>query len=205
MIKTNQEIAKHHNLALICGDGRTLPQELQYFSTIGVPHDVFCVGRALQIYIPYIGRQPAAVNYVWLDEQMFTYARDQVEDYIIRHSVFFDDKLKPAIDALWTDDKGAEVMQWDGSSSFFALIMAIELGYERIMLAGCPLNAEPHWYDHVDACGPLWTPETLRIWGRFKKKVDCDLIRSCSGYTQYLFGEPTIGWFKGKKTDRRAA
>jgi hypothetical protein len=201
-IKPDIKSVRKHDLAVICGDGRTLPQELQTFRLIGIKHDAFCVGRALQCYVPFVAWEPAAINYVWLDEQMFTYARDQVDPPVVRHSVFFDDKLKPAIDVLWTWADGKEVMEWDGSSAFFALQMAIQMEYPRIMLAGVPLNAEPHWYDSVDDVGPMWTPETLRAWGRFRKYIPRSRIRSCSGYTQYLFGEPTIGWLNGEINTR---
>ena len=191
--------AKRHDLALVCGDGRTLPAELQLFRTVGVKHDAFCCGRSLQCYIPFVSWAPAVVNYVWLDEEMFSYARDQVESYIIRHSVFFDKKLRPAIDCLWTDDDGKEVKTWDGTSAFFALIMALQMGYERILLAGVPINNEAHWYEDENARGPEWNAETLRTWGRFRKRDDIkERVRSCSGYTQYLFGEPTIGWLRNE-------
>lgn len=202
-LKSNNRPVRKHDFALICGDGRTLQQELQLFRTFGVKHDSFCVGRSLQSYIPFVAWAPATVNYIWLDEQMFTYARDQVQDYIVRHSVFFQDKLKPAIDVLWTHGNGDEITQWDGSSAFFALAIALAMDYPKILLSGVPLNAEAHWYDDPDTPGPQWTPETLRAWGRFgaflHKTGKGDKVRSSSGYTQYLFGGPNVGWLTGKK------
>lgn len=196
-------LVKRHDMALICGDGRTLPQELQMFRQFGLKHDAFCVGRSLQCYIPYVSWAPAVVNYIWLDEQMFTYARDQVEDYIICHSVFFDAKLQPAIDVLWSHENGDEITSWDGSSGLFATMVAITMGYDKILLCGMPLNAEHHWYDDPSVPGPQWTPETLRAWGKFAAELNgkitkFDRIRSCSGYTQYLFGVPKVGWLQGK-------
>ncbi len=199
--KTN----KQHDLALICGDGFRLPQELQMFSQFKQPHDVFCVGRSLQAYIPFVGGRNSVVNYIWLDEQMYTYARDQIEDRIIRHSVFFEPQLQDAIDCLWTRLKGKELTFWDGSSAFFALMIAWILKYDKIMLCGVPLNAEPHWYDEWEMPGPSWTPETLRVWARFARRhKHMDKVRSTSGYTGYLFGTPTAGWIRtpDKRTKR---
>jgi hypothetical protein len=205
--KSNRPVRKH-NMALICGDGRTLQDELQLFRRFGVEHDAFCVGRSLQSYIPFVAWAPATVNYVWLDEQMFTYARDQVEDYVVKHSVFFDDKLKPAIDMLWTDTEGSELMEWDGTSAFFALQVALWMNYPKILLCGVPLNNEQHWYDDPEAKGPEWNPETLRAWGRFSgvlhKRDDRDRIRSSSGYTRYLFGGPNVGWLTGRTGAKNA-
>lgn len=196
---------KKHGLALICGDGRDLPQELQLFRRFGLKHDAFCVGRSLQAYIPYVSWAPAAVNYIWLDEDMFTYARDQVEDHITRHSVFFAENMQPAIDFIWTDDNNREIKTWAGSSAFFALKIAIKLKYDKILLCGVPMDAQPHWYDDPDTVGPQWTPETLRAWGKFAaQEPKQKRIRSCSGYTQYLFGGPNAGWFEKKTVDSRA-
>jgi hypothetical protein len=67
-----------------------------------------------------------------------------------------------------------------GSSSLLGVLYAIKLGYQRIILAGCPLDVKPYitfqkgWQAHLD---------------KYVGKV-----RSLSGWTREFLGYPTEEW-----------
>ena len=75
-----------------------------------------------------------------------------------------------------------------GSSSYFAVVIGLALGYERIILAGVPLDAMGHFFcpqdpvDYWDYFGPAWEKAAKTIFqGR---------VKSLSGRTRELLGEP---------------
>lgn len=82
-----------------------------------------------------------------------------------------------------------------GSSGFFGVEVALALGADRVVLAGIPMTATPHVdddrpWDAANAHLREWTlPETL---ARFDGRV-----RSLSGATRDLLGEPDPAWWTG--------
>jgi len=70
-----------------------------------------------------------------------------------------------------------------GSSSLCGALAGIRLGYDRIVLCGCPLDVKPYL---VFQAG--WTAKLKEVAGR---------VRSMSGWTKDLLGEPTEEWLNG--------
>lgn len=101
----------------------------------------------------------------------------------------------PGFDVRWVrNGRGG----WNGTSANLALKIGIVLDYTRIVLAGCPMDNSGNWYrpmlktddvksnkDHRHHLWK-WTEIATRPIGRF--------IRSVSGNTRDLFGEPTREW-----------
>lgn len=87
---------------------------------------------------------------------------------------------------------------WNGTSANLALKIGLALDYNRIVLAGCPMDNSGNWYKkiipdddikaHKDHRHHLWkwTEISIRPIGRF--------IRSMSGNTADLLGRPTREW-----------
>jgi hypothetical protein len=80
-----------------------------------------------------------------------------------------------------------------GSSGLFAVQVALELGCDRIVLCGVPMDARPHfngpaWHDH-------WTYRAT--WQRWQAAEELENVRSMSGWTRELLGEPTREWLEG--------
>lgn len=83
-----------------------------------------------------------------------------------------------------------------GSSSLYAVKTCIQLGYERIVLCGCPMDADS---EHMEPNGKArfakaaesfkrgWTSAFPEINGK---------VKSMSGWTRALLGEPEEGWFE---------
>lgn len=66
-------------------------------------------------------------------------------------------------------------------SGFYAVQVGLHLGYDKIVLADCPLD------NYCESHKEGWeiARESLK-----------DKVRSLSGYTKDLFGEPTEDWLK---------
>jgi len=100
-------------------------------------------------------------------------------------------------------DTDHEIKSWaGGSSGLLAVAVAYELGASRIILAGVPLDTRPHFAESiVHRKGKKWSsagahfkswrkPEVL---GRLEGRV-----KSMSGRTRDLLGEPTREWLEGE-------
>lgn len=80
---------------------------------------------------------------------------------------------------------------WGGSSGLFAVSVALnQLGADRVVLCGVPLDRQPHFSDPAPWREALryryaWTARRRELAGR---------VRSCSGWTRDLLGPPTAAW-----------
>jgi hypothetical protein len=78
--------------------------------------------------------------------------------------------------------------KYGGTSSLFAVKLALELGFDRIVLAGVPMcNTVPHFnhdkdWSVVHAYIPAWVNALPRL---------RDTTRSMSGWTRKVLGAPT--------------
>lgn len=90
---------------------------------------------------------------------------------------------------------GAEVVaqRWDGSSGLYMAQVAIEeLGATGAILCGVPMQAEA---GHIEVAGP-WVVRDRYRKGFEAAKADGANIRSVSGWTAELFGEPDAVWLR---------
>lgn len=81
-----------------------------------------------------------------------------------------------------------------GSSGLFAVKVLVDEGFERIVLAGVPMQAierhfdSPDPWNERDVFAKAWTQVLPLIKGA---------VRSMSGWTQELLGSPTAEWLRG--------
>jgi hypothetical protein len=97
------------------------------------------------------------------------------------------------------EDSGS-VIEWNkpnggGSSGLFAVMVALEMGYERLILCGMPLEGQERFdYDGRE----IITAETAYRFYRSGWKLRAPLlrghVRSMSGWTRETFGDPTSEW-----------
>jgi hypothetical protein len=71
-----------------------------------------------------------------------------------------------------------------GSSAMLGILTALKLGYNRIICCGCPLTGDKKY----ESFHRGWTSRLDLI---------KDNVRSCSGWTRDLIGEPTEEWLNG--------
>ena len=74
-----------------------------------------------------------------------------------------------------------------GSSALLGALAGLKLGYDRIILAGCPLIGRSSTGDDITQFQVGWKAqfETVK-----------DNVRSCSGWTAEFLGEPSSEWLQ---------
>lgn len=84
-----------------------------------------------------------------------------------------------------------------GTSSLFAVAVGIALGYSRIVLAGVPLDDKGHFYDPPGLVFKCFGSTSVRNqWQTAQEVFFKNRVRSLSGWTRELLGEPTDEWTK---------
>ena len=193
--RTSRPIEPHNTTILILGDGRSLPQDLKRFLTWEVPHDVGCIGRRIKMY-------PGDVRH-WFDcDAAATMAwAKSIDSGVIKHTcgdfdgfdVDWDVEQK---DYHYAEQTGEKTARNHGSTALFATLAAIEMGYQKIVLAGCPLDTEGHWYFEPapDTMGPIWLGYDFMAWLDFSESPEASGVKSMSGYTAKILGEAVRSW-----------
>lgn len=91
-------------------------------------------------------------------------------------------------EALWVTDTAGD---WLGSSGLFAVKIALECGFDRIILCGVPMSASAGHFvrkHYWTACRFFRLP-----WIEHRAELAPN-VRSMSGWTRELFGLPTTDW-----------
>jgi len=96
------------------------------------------------------------------------------------------------VDRVWPEFDNEEGRQ--GTSSLFAVKVALALGYKRVILAGVPMDATGRFYD------PPIIPERSRWkydaaplrkpWERMARELPPGTVTSMGGWTAQVFGRP---------------
>lgn len=93
----------------------------------------------------------------------------------------------PGVTMVW-DERVFPFAGHGGTSSLFAVRIAIRLGFKRIILAGVPLDTGGHFYDPEDYAFPTNFSGDLAEWAKLRIEHTDIEIRSHSGNTRTLFG-----------------
>jgi hypothetical protein len=195
-----EDVTKYRSrpVCLITGDGSNLPDEVREFSSWNVPHDVYCVNRSMLFF----ERQVTHWCAIDVEESVWfaNFVTDAIEPdkKIIRHTI---GEGSFAFDVYWQMDIAFENdfqrRVLTGNSGYFAILTAIQMGYEQIVLAGIPLDMSPCWYESAEDEGPNWNGWTYTQWMDFKIKIaEADRVRSLGGYTEFILGKATKDWLK---------
>jgi hypothetical protein len=95
----------------------------------------------------------------------------------------------------WDGIESRPIESWGGSSGLLCVAVAYELGCERIVIAGVPMHKHAQHYDiekdwnEARQYWPAWERWEPRMRGR---------VKSMSGWTRNLLGEPTQEWIDGR-------
>ncbi len=96
--------------------------------------------------------------------------------------------------SVWSNIRGNGVSNivsddWRGSSGLYAVRVALEMGYSKIILCGVPMQAEAgHYLRKKPWLQCEWFVDR---WPRYCPR---DNVRSMSGYTRELLGAPSREW-----------
>ena len=156
---------RDHDVLLIVGKGETWRDDLARFLAMGVPHDVLGVNQAA----------------LWLDpapKHAFSYHPDIMDEVKRQRPEIVTHAARPSggVDHVWRIHG-----ETGGSSSYLACRVALDfLGYSKIVLAGVPLSGQ-YLHDFFQQ----WINGVGYLSGR---------VKSFSGATYSLLGEPTTEW-----------
>jgi hypothetical protein len=78
---------------------------------------------------------------------------------------------------------------FSGSSAFLGCQAGVGLGYEKIVLCGCPLQGKK-----LDSKSEIIYDKFQKGWEKFAKEMFGDSVRSMSGWTRDFLGFPTKEW-----------
>lgn len=205
---------RRHPTVFITGDGNCLAQDVIEFNSWEIPHDIYAVNRSMIFHEKQV-QHWAAVDVeeaTWFTE----YVNRKVEPdrLIIRHSIGGETQMGKfagvgLYDCYWNMD-----YEWEneyqrrvfvGNTGYFAVLTAIKMGYEKIVIGGMPLDVKPHYYEQDEQEGPNWTGMTYMQWMDFKMKVpESDRVRSMGGYSGFILGNATKEWVLNGTANRNS-
>lgn len=202
----DQSIFRDHSTVFITGDGHCLAQDVAEFNSWAIPHDIYAVNRSLIFHEKPV-KHWAAVDVeeaTWFTQHLNDKIEPNSRKRILRHSIGSEEKFgninhMGLYDVYWDMD-----YQWEneyqrrvfvGNSGYFAVLSAIKMGYDKIIIGGMPLDVKPHFYEPEEKDGPLWTGMTYMQWMDFKMNIpEANRVRSLSGYSAFILGKATKEW-----------
>lgn len=113
-------------------------------------------------------------------------------DKVVGHRLYYD-YITHVVDYRWDTTLKRHN---SGSSGLFAIKVALDFGFDKIILCGVGLD---HTQGHYFNDKPWDWGNTFReSWITYQDKFK-DNVRSMSGWTQEFLGKPTLDWLKGNK------
>lgn len=96
----------------------------------------------------------------------------------------------PGVNVVW------RLVNNGGLSGLFAAKVAILMGYDRVVMAGCPTDDTGCFFDPADAGGPHGQRHVGLAWQQEMQQIPAlrELVRSMSGNTRKWLGEPEESW-----------
>jgi hypothetical protein len=177
---------------LILGAGRSLWEDLQSLKKYKFD-DVMAVNFTAAFYSGYIS------HFATLEGNMASFSLG------LRERIHGKDDNKIHIHV---NDSGhaEDGINWNmpedikhGSSGIFALSVGVCLGFDKIVIAGMPLDGKGRFFDPPgEVSGPMSYDDGFirRTWERYMHDGEwLSKVRSCSGRTRSWLGEPTLEWF----------
>lgn len=193
IVRASRPVRAKNSVLLITGDGSRLERDLQEFFEWEIPHDAMCIGRSIKVYPFHVE------HYVDVDADAGKWV---LENLVKNHP----DKGNPVkhtlgevewVDACWDSDDieiPPEDVRWHGSTALFGVLIGLAMGYGCIILAGCPMDKCGHWYFSQQKGEPNWQYSDIAAWLEFKKHTCSTIVKSISGYTAVILGQPTKDW-----------
>ncbi len=105
--------------------------------------------------------------------------------HVNTHSYRVEEKFREACEYLW-DIEGS----FAGTSTLLATLVGLALGYNKIILAGVPLDKSGHFYDPPDVQTAFNASSIKAEWIKAAQLWFRGRVRSCSGWTRELLGGP---------------
>jgi hypothetical protein len=197
--KSSKDMARQSDVLLVLGDGDSMPKDRDTFLAWGIKHDCGALGRGIKAYPGYVRH--------WFcgdGDTSIWWAKNLINgDGTVRHCMGevdgfdVDWDLKQPDYNYCTITGETNVGRMHGSSAMFGTLVGLELGYSKIVLAGCPLDMNGHWYFEnktKETLGPIWLGVDFMAWIDFKEQKEAQKVRSMSGYTAKILGVADREW-----------
>jgi len=182
-----------NDILLIVGDGHNVLDDLERFLQFKQPFDLMTMNYSHKI----IPKSWPVHHYISGDSHnadMQLQAEKVKEKYpdVIRHCWNAGSKN---FDVRWARNSSKG---WTGTTTNLGVKIGIALDYLKIVLCGCPMDDQGNWYKSLvplddikrgkDHTAHLWK------WTEIASRPIGHFIRSMSGNTAHLLGEPTQEW-----------
>jgi hypothetical protein len=194
--------AKHrkHPFVFISGDAACIVQDIKDFESWAVPHDVYAINRSLLLWEKQVAHWCAidAEESLWYSQYVpqrtfeeFPTLRHTIGDIHVGYDIHWDWGIKFA-----NDVQGRIFI---GNTGYLGVLSAIEMGYEKIVIGGMPLDRTRHFYEQDVVTGPNWAGPCYTQWMDFvmKEPEAAKKVRSMGGYSAFILGKATREWLVG--------
>jgi hypothetical protein len=170
------------------------------FFDLMVPHDVATIGRSIKLagdHCQHWFNADGETAIHWAKQ-----IKEQSKNGLITHSLGKIDGFDCDWDVEQPDYHFEDITHQKGrihgSSAMFATLAGVAMGYGKIVLAGCPMDQEGHWYfeQSMETLGPMWVGVDFMAWLDFAEEPEAAKVRSMSGYTARILGEADRGWLR---------
>ena len=170
---------------LLVADGACVFDDLERFWDLGADHDTGCINNIGKVY-PCSFEHFFAGDSQDMDMRMVSVA---LAPDVLSHCY---NPMSETFAVRWFKEN----VGWFGTTSMFAIYVALCLGYYRIVLAGAPLDASGRWYEDSIEQGNYDHEVHIWRWKQFRWRPWAGFVRSMSGNTAKILGEPTSEWLK---------
>lgn len=167
---------------IVCGSAECLFDDLARFDILvgnKRTYDVACINHTA-LYYPYF------INY-WISWHPEIF-QDLIR-FVKGAPITYGPAKLPCIDRVKTFE-GFQA----SDSSLYAVKVLLDLGYHEIILCGSPMDNSRKFYSLYGAERPQHEAENLQEAWREEAKGFEDRVRSMSGNTAKIVGEPNLEW-----------
>lgn len=172
---------------LVLGGAKCLWDDISTVFDMMTPEGTIAVNDAIAHYA-----QPLTMAVTLHHEKMPAWREQRARNGFAPALEHIGHEMAPGIDRAI--DYRFPGMTGSGSSGLFAVKAAIEAGFDRIVLAGVPMDPKQahffdakQWHEFMSFL-PGWENAMPHIRHR---------VRSVSGWTKKMLGEPTSAWLNG--------
>ncbi len=173
---------------LVVGCGRHVWRDVEDFSAFGVPCHVALINDMI-LHFPILDgmdvRHLICIDHGDVEHFAFI-RRHNLSSHLERWTTH---SGKGPCDCVWAFDN-VEVYQ----SGAFASAIGLALGYDRIVLAGCPQDNGGHYYDPEGVETAHYSTRTFEMQWSENARIWQGRVRSLSGLTKKILGGPTSEW-----------
>lgn len=177
-------------LAVVIGTGRCMYEDLKIFKPEREGAQVVALNDAI---LHYADRVHHGVSLhpehppLW---RALRHTHGCENSYVLTHASH--EPRHAICEHLWPDFVWPHIeLATGGTSSLFAVMVALALGYEKVVLLGVPMDGTGHFYDPPWVNDQVFLAENIKMeWMWCRERKFRDRVKSVSGRTREWLGAP---------------